>query len=377
MTEYLTSLAVLEYHQTSPVSTLEGSVRIIKHSEEILKIAEARKQGITVTLQKRSVFLTQADLPVELVRLDPANQRLAYKLSTMGPNITETDLERELWGLDAVKALKRNIEENGGLINRVIVSTDGVVREGNCRTVAYRRLHEAYPDLEIWSKIPAVILPPNIEKSQIDILLGEMHVAGINEWKAFEIAAYVHQMHEAGFNLDFLSVLLRKSKSKIQQLKDAYMATLSFLKRNPREDITKYSFFEELLKRQKALKEVAPDWEGLVEEFEGWVVGDKPKLVRAINVRDLPEILASEQAKGALSKGYSEAVRVLASNKPEIESDLFAVIVRATGALCEAPMSEIEDLRAGNEAKRRRLKDLHTALGKLAKLAECNLEDVS
>ncbi len=345
---------------------------------EILKIAEAKKQGITITLQKRSVFLTQADLPVELVRLDPTNQRLGYKLSLMGPNVTEADLERELWAMDTVKALKRNIEDNGGLINRIIVTTDGIVREGNCRTVAYRRLHREHPDSELWSRIPALILPPNIEKSQIDILLGEMHVAGINEWSAFEIAAYVYHMNESGFNLDFLSVLLRKSKSKIQQLKEAYKATEAFLRRHPAEDIRKYSFFEELMKRQKRLKEVVPDWNAFIEDFESWVAGQEPKLVRAINVRDLPEILASEEARFALdTKGYREAIRVLASNNPEVDSDLFAIVVKATNAIREAPMSEIEDLRSGNEAKRRRLRELRAALGKLAELAEFELEQVS
>src|ERR1043165_9776325 len=144
-----------------------------------------------ITLDGKRVQVQSVDFPLERVRLDPRNPRIA---NTVALSLTEEGdalqkkLEALLWGDGDVRDLYRQVQINKGLIERIIVRQDGSVVEGNCRTVVYRKLRERHPMEQSWQSIPSRILPADIGDRDVAILLGEMHVAGKNTWTPFEKA---------------------------------------------------------------------------------------------------------------------------------------------------------------------------------------------
>jgi len=56
-------------------------------------------------------------------------------------NVTEANIEQELWALDSVKELYQDIKQNKGLIDEILVKNDSVL-EGNSRLCAYRFLYK-------------------------------------------------------------------------------------------------------------------------------------------------------------------------------------------------------------------------------------------
>src|SRR5450830_628533 len=57
-----------------------------------------------------------------------------------GNNISEEEIEKELWEKESVKELYKEIERHGGLIDEILVKGN-IVLEGNSRLCAYRHLH--------------------------------------------------------------------------------------------------------------------------------------------------------------------------------------------------------------------------------------------
>src|SRR5207249_11553370 len=99
------------------------------------------------------------------------------------------------WKDTDVRDLYRQVLINQGLVERIIVRQDGTIVEGNCRTVVYRKLQHNQPSERRWHRIPARVLPSDIGERDVAILLGEMHVAGKDNWSTCEKAGYVYSVH--------------------------------------------------------------------------------------------------------------------------------------------------------------------------------------
>src|SRR5437867_8264601 len=91
-----------------------------------------------VTIGGRSIRLTHEDLPLQDVELDEDNPRIRYRLKL---EQNGKPLKDVILGLPEVKALRKDIEKNGGLRERVIVQENGngkmKVVEGNIRRTLY------------------------------------------------------------------------------------------------------------------------------------------------------------------------------------------------------------------------------------------------
>lgn len=323
-----------------------------------------------ITLGGQSVRLIHDDIPLKDAKLDRRNQRIQFFVSVMGGDVSDDDLEKKLWEIPDVKALYRAILFNQGLVERIIIQADGTVVEGNCRTVCYRKLSKEFPDEPRWQKIPARILPPDIDPKLLAILLGEMHVAGKNKWTAYEKAAYVYRMHEEhGFSLDHLAEHLRGSKATIKKLLDAFrLCKEQFLEKYPKaENVYKFSYFEEFYKKFKK-----PDLE-LEKEFVDWVGNEK--LTEGVQVRDLPDIVKHPTARKSLSEsGYTSAMRVLEAVDPSYASEFFGAIDWMVDQFNKAPAEDIRAVRDGDEARINKIKALNQALIEFAELANLKLE---
>src|SRR5687768_7222872 len=103
-----------------------------------------------IRLGNRDFRLERVKVPIDFLRLDPSNQRISYVLQKRGGTSSDSDLHSVLWEMDPVKQLYTSILQNGGLISDPIVKSDGLVVEGNCRTVCLRQLKARYPEDPRW-----------------------------------------------------------------------------------------------------------------------------------------------------------------------------------------------------------------------------------
>jgi hypothetical protein len=326
-----------------------------------------------ITLDGRKVAVRNEDIPVKRLRLDAQNPRIAntvaFRLDLKGD--FDVAIEDLLWSDPDVRDLYRQVLVNRGLIERIIVTTDFTVVEGNCRLIVYRKLQEKYPREPQWMKIPSRVLPDDITKRNVALLLAQLHVQGKNEWSSFEKAGHVYKLHkEFALTQDEIALRLRMSKSKVNQLIRAFEAMKTvFLPQFPDPaNVHKFSYFEELFKKPE-LREWAMNDVDAVQRFARWVGTNK--LSQGVQVRDLAAILASPDALAALEHGgYVEARKVLEEDDPTISSPLFRKMVEMTEALRSARLDDIQRARPdGSRAARRIVRDFQQALARFVQLS--------
>jgi hypothetical protein len=313
------------------------------------------------------------DLPIEKIDLDSTNPRLANTVAlnnlSEGPAM-QRHLEETLWSDPDVRQLYQSVRENKGLVERIIVRANGVVAEGNCRTVVYRKLRATFPDDSTWRKIPARILPGNITQKQIDILLGELHVGGKNEWIPFEKAGHIHTLFaKHGLTQDEIAKLLHTSKTAINYNIHAFGAMKDrYLVKYPGPGAPrKFSYFLELYKKP-TLREWVKNDPGALDHFVKWV--GEEKIGKGASVRHLDAIISNPAATKAFDKGGMPAAQpILVRDSPELSSALFKSMVEMTKAIEAARLDDIARVRADKAgAARVILQDLKDALDKFLDL---------
>jgi len=334
------------------------------------------KGQLTFRIGDRDFVVERRRVPISFLRLDPSNQRLSYQLTQIrkaGKIGTDAELHDLLWSMDQVKDLYSSIFQNGGLIQDPFVKGDGLVVEGNCRTVAIREIHKKYPKDGRFSTLYVQVLPPDFSEEQLVTLLGELHIAGKIEWRAYEQAEYVWKMNKQfAKTYDFLSSHLRWPRSKIAQKIAAYEETKVYLaETGDPQGINRFSHFEEFM-RKKELRDKRDAEPQFMKTFRRWIVDGK--FPDSKDVRMLPDVLNNEHAlKEFERKDMRAAERVLNETDPSRGSDFYWSITQTTQQLKSTPLSEINDLKSGNGAKVDKLRDLHKALMDVAKVAGVSL----
>ncbi len=325
--------------------------------------------GKTFTVKR--VLWRVADL-----KLDPKNQRLGYflRVHKKGAPATDKELHEMLWDIDPVKSLYQSIWQNGGLLEDPIIYENGVVVEGNCRTVCMRELNKKYPKDSRFHQVYVRVLPANVTEEQLMLLLGELHVAGKIEWRAFDQAEYVWKMNKVfGRNYDYLANHLRWSRSKLSQKIFAYEECKNYIERTgDPQGVNRFSHFEEFMKK-KELRDRRDAEPGFIQKFGDWVL--KGKFPDAKDIRHLPEILANDDAeKKFLKEGIREAQAVLYDKNPSLVSNLYSAVDQASEELENASLVEITALQNGDEARLDKLRRLMQAMRKLEKFSGVKLE---
>jgi hypothetical protein len=357
------------------------------HKAENIKVHFTPLENEIIPLGTSKIEVVLGEVELDDLQLDPANPRIQFalagkeKIPPPGPE-RQKEIRNLLWQFDEVKRLKRAIEENGGIIDAIIVSgKDGTVYEGNCRLTAYLQLRKENSGDSRWSKIRARILPPDVTREQVDILLGELHIAGKNEWLPFEQAAHLYRMNEKGYEQEILAQHFRKSKSYISAKLRAYKLMQEQFVPMARESgknigdlSSKWSWFEEFYKKCKPSppgKEDSSrvhDGPALEHKFCKWVLSEKA-LPQAADVRRLADILKNKKAIEALeTKGIDDAHAIVAASDPALASSLWKQIEAATRYLEEMPLQEVEALRDGDEAKIELFAKLTKAVAKINKV---------
>lgn len=328
-----------------------------------------------VTIGGRAVVLTHDEVPLERIELDENNPRIRYRL-TLQQN--GKSLDDVILGLPEVKHLRRDIEHNGGLRERVILQENGggmlKAVEGNVRMVCLRNLHSKDPKDPRWKKVPARILPKDVDPKEIAILLSDFHVAGKIKWQPHEKAGQVyHMVNKLNMAQDEVAVYLRTSKATVNRLLQAYSFMADrFLKiddeKYARQGERKWSYFEEFFK-QKALRnelKVNPEFG---DDFCRWVGEER---FQGEEVRKLPLVLKNTEARKKFEKGgqFAEAVKVAVATEPEEGSDFFKLLAKLRESCSNA--AQIKDVLRIREDKvaRQRVLDTYKALVSFMVLAD-------
>ena len=322
----------------------------------------------TLSVRGRQIPYELKELNIHDLRYYPDNPRINYIISTHDGEVTQEIIEQKLLVLDTTKDLVKDVEENQGLIEEVLVIGDEVV-EGNTRLAVYRRLAKKYPEDPRWTTIPAKVLSSEIRPQELFFILGTLHIKGKNEWSAYEKAAYIYRMvRELDYSAQEVAKQLGHQANTVEAMLKAYetmrdiylpQATKDSDDFETQDALRKYSYFEAFY-RQKDLAQRARETPVFVDEFCEWVSCDvfpKADCVRS----ELPKILNNRRASKAFyslveidpEAAFEEAELVLHENKPEQMDPFYMGVKEFRNLLQDASVEEIKaDLDAeGPRAK--------------------------
>jgi hypothetical protein len=328
-----------------------------------------------ITLGGTRVQVRGQDLELAAVKLDPTNPRVANTVlvSSFGEgDKLQAALTKLLWDDPDVHALYQSVLQNKGLVERIIVRHDGVVAEGNCRTVVYRKLRENHPNDPTWHRIPARVLPADITERQVAVLLGELHVGGKNQWSPFEKAGHIYKLfNQFGLTQDEIAKLLKTSKTAVNHNNRAFAAMKEkYLPTFPGTGgVRKFSYFLELYK-QPHLRDWVSSEEEALDDFVQWV--GLNKISRGADVRELTDIVRNKGALQAFrAQGYEAARKVLELDRPELTSPLFKLMIEMTDALDAARLDEIQRVRKDKVGSAKKIvRDLKESLNRFVDLCD-------
>lgn len=161
---------------------------------------------------------------------------------------SQEEIFNKMKTLNNVKALRWQIEKDGGLIEPIYVRNN-VVIEGNSRLAAYRLLFKK--DVEKWGMIKCYILPDDLPDDKAFSLIGTFHISGRAEWTPFEQAGFLYRH-------------LQKSKKPIKELaKDfglqpkraqLYADTYKTMIAHDDNDQSHWSYYFEMLKNKNIIQ---------------------------------------------------------------------------------------------------------------------------
>jgi hypothetical protein len=328
-----------------------------------------------IVLDKVKVQVRGQYLPVGDIQLDPSNPRLANTVAVgnFGSGEAMQDALRDLlWADPDVHNLYRSVQENRGLIERIIVRSNMVVAEGNCRTVVYRKLQENFPNDPTWRTIPARVLPADISDRQVAILLGELHVGGKNAWSPFEKAGHIHQLFsQFGMVQEEIAKILKTSKTAVNHNVRAFDAMKNrYLVAFPGPGaVRKFSYFLELYKSPELREWVTKTPEAL-DDFVQWV--GKNKIAQGQHVRELKDVVSNPRALSAFNKqGRDAALKILNQDRPELSSPLFKLMIEMTEALSDARLDDIQRVRKDTTGSAKAIvRSLNAALERFVDLCD-------
>ena len=289
-------------------------------------------------------------------------------------NISDEEIEKELWEKNSVKELYKEIERHGGLIDEILVK-ENTVLEGNSRLCAYRHLYKKAEqkkdenEMLKWSFIRARIIPSDTSDEIVFSILGTWHIKGKTPWDTFEKAAYLKRM-----NVDY-NVSLKDIATSISQtekfVKDNIEAH-DLMVENGVYTLEKFSYFYELVREKNKSKNSEMFKEG--SEIVARVIETikDGSLKRAEDIRSLPKILRDHKAKKVyLSRqnDFIESFEISKMRHPEHGDSFYNQIKKTTKLLQNCSVERIEEINSDGN-KKYILKDLYKEVNSFCKKIE-------
>lgn len=236
---------------------------------------------------------------VKDLQLDPNNIRFRHITRKM----SDTEMEEWLFNEEDVRVLQKQIICDKR-VQQPIYVVEGkhgkyVVKEGNRRTVALRRIQRELiaGKIEGFEKDHFDLMPVNVLKGtghEINIFLAQIHVSGPKEWNAVNKGSLIFTlMEDYGDTLESVAEELGMTKGKVANYYKAFKATETYSKRYPNDKnyVPKFSYFAELY-QSKVLKTWLEEDPSNLDYFTD-LVGNNKLLVTYKGVRSFAKIVAS------------------------------------------------------------------------------------
>lgn len=216
-------------------------------------------------------------------------------------NPSQQEIETLMRKTENVKELKVQIEQNGGLIEPLIVvfrNDNYIVLEGNSRLAAYRILAESNPAK--WSKVSVQVLPEDITETDIFTLIGTYHLVKKKDWTVYEQAAYVYRQKQL---LGCPTTTLAKQVGLSVPTVKKYIEVYEFMKQSDDTVQSHWNFYEQYV-MNKGIKGYRDHY----PEMDTTIVGQikTGKIKQAKDIRDKLGKIA--QAKDKTSKHIMQDV---------------------------------------------------------------------
>ena len=262
-------------------------------------------------------------------------------------DISDENIEKELWEKDSVKDLFREIERHGGLIDEILVKDD-IVLEGNSRLCAFRYLYKKAEqkkdedEMLKWSYIRARIIPPDTSHEVVFSILGTWHIKGKAQWDTYEKAAYFKRMNiEYGYLLKDIADSISQTEKFVKDHIDAH----DLMVENDVYALEKFSYFYELVKN-KNIKELASKDPTIISETIQAI--KEGQFRRGEEIRDLPKVLKDKKAKKEFfddKVDFNDALETAKDRHPEHADSFYNNIKKVTNILKECSVEKIEEIK--------------------------------
>jgi hypothetical protein len=312
-------------------------------------------------------------VPTDDLKLDPNNVRFKH----IDRVLADAEIEEIIWEEQDTRDLLKSIRAAGGLMERPVVNSEFIVKEGNRRLVCIRRLKQLAHEGEIpelpentFDNVECELLPNDVSPIDIDIYLAHMHVKGKKPWRRLNQAKHIYELYEnLGQSYDAITEYLGMGKRTIQVLNWAYSATNQYLQKyTDRAKVTDFVFFDQLYKRKELRDWLDSDSNNIIT-FGEWVVNKKIK-DPSRELKWLPAVLNNEAALEALdSDNLDKAKEVLERGQPALASQTFKTIQKAIDVIRSMPRDEYLALRK-EKARLDMLKTLYQELDQVIKESE-------
>ena len=334
-------------------------------------LIETEPMAFTITIEGQEIPIQSALVPIDEIQLDPNNPRIKRGLN---PPITQDSIRKFLLEQPGVSDLQKQIRDNQGLMERILVNQEYLVVEGNCRAAIYRRLRDAPQSHPRWQNIPTLVLPPGITDEQIAVVRAVFHVQPNKiRWGAYEQQEHLYDMAtQLKMDIPRIARLLGVAEKKVERLIEAYEAmTTYYVPSTGSSDGRRvWSYFNELYKNP-GLKDFRARGKNL--KLFSQLVKDK-KIPRGADVRQLPNIVSDSKAFQKLqATGFKPALKQAGRTRPSEVYALFRQIRKTRVALEKIKQAELEDIQ-GQPGQQEELRQLHRALMNVATLAKIGLK---
>jgi hypothetical protein len=296
----------------------------------------------TLTIAGTAIEVGLEQVTLADLSLDPQNPRIRLAMSVTprkkAPSAEEVaELIRAQPGFEA---LQRQVRNDGGIYEPLIVRHDGHIVEGNTRYTVLSVLAKTPGGQEKWgNRIPIMRLPADVPEKIVQLQMAGYHVSGKTKWRAASQADQIYRLiEEVQATPEEVATVTRSSPKEVAQVIDAYKylvkEVLPELKdASPAEKRavldTKFSHALEFIKRRDL--QSAREDKVQRKKVAKLIAEDK---IQGAEVRKLKPLLDNPRASQALERsGFKAAKEELRRADPTAESTLLKAVRKLTGNL--------------------------------------------
>jgi hypothetical protein len=265
---------------------------------------EMANQQHEIVVHGRNIRCEIRDVDIYELQYYRENPRINYIISKYSEeDVTDELIEKTLLQLDTTRELRQDIEQNGGLLEPIVV-LDNQVIEGNTRLCCYRRIYSKTDQDSRWRHIKAHVILDNVDEVEIFALLSNYHIRGKKKWEPYEKAACACRMIEQGQDIVDVAKEIGSTRPKLENIIAAYKAMRnkylpmvegqSQTGGDGREELSRYSYFEAFYTNKDLADRVA-ETPGFLDQFTEWVADGR--IPKAQDVRELHNILGNAKSK--------------------------------------------------------------------------------